>query len=59
MTEMVSVSKELLLLVLDTAESNSFSTEAEFCCSEEGHERYKRDRLRIRELRTMAGIESE
>lgn len=55
----VSVDKELLAEVLVTAESDSYSVQAEFSCSDEEDKTYQRDRERIRELRAQAGLEDE
>ena len=57
--EMVSVPRDLLAAVLENAESDSFSTQAEFSCSSEEDERYNQARSLIHRLREMAGISSE
>ena len=54
----VSVPKALLAAVLDQAESDSYSTQAEFSCGWKGEdEKYEADRVKIRELRKIAGLE--
>lgn len=52
--EMVSVPKALLANVLDVAESDSYSTQAEFCVGEDAL--YEASRQQIRRLREIAGI---
>lgn len=54
--EMVSVPKALLAEVLDTAESNSRTAQAEFAATSEEGAPYYAERELIFQLRKMAGI---
>lgn len=58
-TPMATVSRDLLAMVLTVAESNSYSTEAEFSCSSDEGGEYRRQRELIAELRRQAGIGEE
>lgn len=54
--EYVSVPKVLLSEVLKDAESNSYSTQAEFSCDDADDAMYRAQREKIGQLRATAGI---
>lgn len=58
MSDLVTVPLDLLKAVLDTAESNSYSTQAEFSCSAADDEKYAAERAQIDELRKVAEVTS-
>lgn len=54
--KMVQVPVDLLAQVLDTAEGDSFTTQAEWSCNDADDNAFEAARAKIRELRTIAGI---